>query len=151
MEQKTGIELCIEAAVQHGKYDDPDHEVGDRQDSLRKMWKLLTPGQRLAFMADDDVKELIENNIPGVDLEEAFDRLAAAQQDEVSNARLQGSRVDLFSDLITQFPGLLDDSEVNGGDAVDWLNSNLQLIRQLSQSRVEQEEEDSSESPAPSM
>lgn len=150
MEQKTGIELCIEAAVQHGKYDDPDHEVGDLQDSLRKMWKLLTPGQRLAFMADEDVKEQIENNIPGVDIEEAFHRLATSQQEEVSKTRSQGSAIDLFSDLVTEFPGLLDDTDVSGSDAVEWLGNNLARIRAVSMEQIDQIDEEN-DSPAPSM
>lgn len=54
------IELCIRAAHQHGMDDDPDHEAGDLQDSLRDMWRLLTPGQRSAFMASESVLGRLE-------------------------------------------------------------------------------------------
>lgn len=126
MELKTGIELCIEAAEQHGKDSEPDHEVGDLQDVARKMWEIMTPGQRLKLMADEDVREIVENALSEVDYEQAFCTLA-----EMQRLRLQVDatpRFDVFSELISSFPSFLIDGDVNGGDLVDWVSENLGAI-----------------------
>jgi hypothetical protein len=57
------LEFYIRAAEQHGKDDDPDHEVGDLQDHLRDVWTLLTSEQRAAFAALSDVRERVELGI----------------------------------------------------------------------------------------
>jgi hypothetical protein len=57
------IETYIRAAEQHGQDDDPDHEVGDLQDHLREMWKLLTPDQQAAFAESPEVRERVELGI----------------------------------------------------------------------------------------
>lgn len=40
------VEKIIEAAEQHGRDSEPEHEVGDLQDALREAWKRMTPAQR---------------------------------------------------------------------------------------------------------
>lgn len=54
------IEFYIAAAQQHGEDSDPDHEVGDLQDHLRTMWRLLTAEQRKAFALDEGVHATLE-------------------------------------------------------------------------------------------
>ncbi|TES73098.1 hypothetical protein E2P84_22325 [Burkholderia cepacia] len=64
-------ELCIRAAKEHGENSEPDHEVGDLQDYLRDMWKLLTPEQREAYFNLDSVLDRLELGLSS----EEFDSL----------------------------------------------------------------------------
>lgn len=130
MTKKIGIELCFQAALAHGKDSDPEHEVGDLQQLLRRAWEILTPGQRLEFMAGSIVSELIEANLPKVDVEEAFDKLVAEQR-KVLSTQQKGKvrRIDVFSAIVTEFPGFLNDTDVDGGDLVDWVSRNLGAFR----------------------
>lgn len=126
MEQETGIELYIEAAEQHGKDSEPDHEVGDLQDVARKMWEIMSPGQRMKLMADADVREVVEMNLSDVDFDESFAQLA---EEQLKMLRKEGApRFDVYSELVTAFPGFLNDEEVNGGDLVEWVNENIDLL-----------------------
>ncbi len=130
MTKKIGLELCLQAALAHGKDSDPDHEVGDLQQLLRRAWQILSPGQRLEFMASASVSELIEANLPKVDVEEAFDKLVAEQKKVLATQQKgKGGRVDVFSAIVTEFPGFLNDADVDGGDLVDWVSQNLGAIK----------------------
>lgn len=126
MEQKLGIELYIEAAEQHGQDSAPDHEVGDLQDLARKMWEIMSPGQRLKLMADEDIREAIENNLSDIDYAKVFYQLAETQglRLRIDEAR----RFDVFSELVSAFPGFLIGDDVNGGDLVDWVSAKLGSI-----------------------
>lgn len=53
------LEALLSIAKQHGEDSEPDHEVGDLQDLLRPMWKLLTAEQRNAFMASEEVSNVL--------------------------------------------------------------------------------------------
>lgn len=58
-EESAGlVERIIDAAQKHGEQSEPDHEVGDLQDVLRKCWEEMTVAQRQAVFAES--KELIE-------------------------------------------------------------------------------------------
>jgi len=57
--ERMGIEAYIEAAEQHGLDDDPDHEVGDLQDLLRKAWEYMPEEARQRFVADERVREIL--------------------------------------------------------------------------------------------
>lgn len=54
------IETYISAAQQHGEDSEPDHEVGDLQDMLRVVWKLLTPQQKAAFRESEAALSTLE-------------------------------------------------------------------------------------------
>lgn len=64
-QDRTGIELVIDAARRHGESSDQDHEVGDLQDALRQAWATMSPVQRLTFLADDELRERVVNEMPG--------------------------------------------------------------------------------------
>ncbi|MDN7577379.1 hypothetical protein QZM25_32720 [Burkholderia contaminans] len=64
-------ELCIRAAKEHGENSEPNHEVGDLQDYLRDMWKLLTSKQREAYFNLDSVIDRLELGLSS----EEFDSL----------------------------------------------------------------------------
>lgn len=42
----NGYGYLWEAAAEHGRQGDPDHEVGDLQDCLREAWKVMNEEQR---------------------------------------------------------------------------------------------------------
>jgi hypothetical protein len=67
------IEFYIKSAQQHGEGSEPDHEVGDLQDFLRVMWRLLTPDQRKAFAQDEEVHATLEGAL--ADYEDALEKL----------------------------------------------------------------------------
>lgn len=54
------IDDIIEAAANHGRDSEPDHEVGDLQDLLRVAWKIMTPQQRVRFWNDDTTNGIIK-------------------------------------------------------------------------------------------
>ena len=54
------VEFYIETAALHGDISDGDHEPGDLCVFLRRMWRLLTPEQRLAFARDEDVRDTLQ-------------------------------------------------------------------------------------------
>lgn len=62
--QDRDIELCILGAQTHGECEEPDHEVGDLQDCVREMWRLMTRAQQQTFMASDAVRDRLEYNLP---------------------------------------------------------------------------------------
>lgn len=51
----SALEKVIESAKNHGELSESQHEVGDLQEALRLMWKLLSSTQRKVFK--DDSKE----------------------------------------------------------------------------------------------
>lgn len=53
------IERILNAAEQHGRNDDPDHEVGDLQDVLRAAWSLMTLEQRNQLMAAAETVDVL--------------------------------------------------------------------------------------------
>lgn len=114
------IELVLDAAKQHGEDDDPGHEAGDLQDHLRVMWKLLTPAQQIAFLKTEQVLDTIE---VGSDDKRS--------QVETVVASSHGTPIEsLYESLVNHFPGFLDDTDVNGGDLVDWVSVRLAWFRQ---------------------
>ena len=123
-EGTRGIDLILEAATSHGESSDPDHEVGDLQDALRAAWDIMCPGQRAALLLHPDVAEDLEAELPDGLLPSAG-RLQAALEQEQAAAACGRS---LYDRLVSQFPGFLDDSDVNGGDLVDWCNEHLHLF-----------------------
>ena len=64
----------IETAALHGDLSDGDHEPGDLCVFLRRMWRLLTPEQRLAFARDEEVHDTLE---AVVNVKELLSRLPA--------------------------------------------------------------------------
>lgn len=50
----------IDAARQHGQDGESDHEVGDLQDLVRAMWKIMTPSQRVATLRANEVQNIAE-------------------------------------------------------------------------------------------
>ena len=54
------IGYFIDAAEQHGKDEDPDHEVGDLQAFIYVLWDLLTPSQKKAFILNEKVQGTLE-------------------------------------------------------------------------------------------
>lgn len=153
MQQKIGIELCIAAAEQHGKNESTHHQVEDLQDSLRKMWEILKPAQRLQFMANEEVKGQIESNLPNVDTKEAFNLLVAAQRVEITDKRAVLQRgVDLLSRLVSENPSLLDGTPFSVSDFTERLHKDLDRMQTLRLSQIAQsEDDDAPSSHAPSM
>jgi len=54
------IDKVIESAYRHGWLSEPDHEVGDLQEVVRGLWKLLTPTQRKTFASSQHWQTFIE-------------------------------------------------------------------------------------------
>jgi len=54
------ISKVIESAYRHGFDSEPDMEVGDLQEVVRDLWKLLTPAQRKAFASSQHWQTFIE-------------------------------------------------------------------------------------------
>ncbi|MDB6010587.1 MAG: hypothetical protein JWL65_2837 [Gammaproteobacteria bacterium] len=75
------VEFYIEAATNHGEADDPDHEVGDLQDFLRGVWKLLSPEQILAFAKDPETHSIIGGD---TDFEDELARLQSSDGGSVT-------------------------------------------------------------------
>ena len=71
-------EMLIAAAQQHGEDSEPDHEVGDLQEVVRAMWKLLTPSQRVAVLRSDEVQNIAETTL-GKDLPTDISKLDEAE------------------------------------------------------------------------
>lgn len=116
------LEALLRIAKQHGEDSEPDHEVGDLQDLLRPMWKLLTPDQRNAFMASDEVRNVMQGatgedgticDIEDVDpqeLEEAAQYLARPLPESIDHA----GRIAVINEFrIRQFA---DQSSVGAGE-----------------------------------
>ena len=85
------VEVFIKAAVRHGEDSEPDHEVGDLQDYLRAAFRLLTPEQKVAFLADPAVSEALTTACPNVDWDgrdpmQAYTDVAASLQDDATTA-----------------------------------------------------------------
>lgn len=72
-------ELCIRAAKEHGENSDPDHEVGDLQDYLRDMWKLLTPEQRDAYFNLDSVIDRLELGLSSEEFDSLYNEVGETQ------------------------------------------------------------------------
>ena len=66
----------LDAALKHGEYSEPDHEVGDLQDFFRVAWSLMTPEQRKEFALHDAVHSTLEATFFDDD-EEAHEKLVA--------------------------------------------------------------------------
>ncbi len=75
----------ISAARQHGKDDDPEHEVGDLQDLVRAMWRLMTPSQRVATLRAAEV-QAIAQTITGAELPADLDEVSAEEISEALTA-----------------------------------------------------------------
>jgi hypothetical protein len=54
--RRLDIEFYLQAAEKHGRESDPDHEIGDLQQFLRAMWRLLSAEQKHAFANHPDVR-----------------------------------------------------------------------------------------------
>lgn len=129
MPKANGVDLLLQAA---NKQSDTAEQIGDLAQFLRLMWAELSPGQRLAFMATAEVRDMVEGNLPNIDYDEAFEQLVGTQLKALrpaARASNRNSRFDAFSELVVNFPGLLTDDDVDGGDVVDWLNQNLNRFR----------------------
>lgn len=127
---KTGLELCLHAAYEHGNNSESDHEVGDLQDMLTKAWGLMTPGQRLAMMADSQIREMIETEVPDIDYDDAFAGLVEEQQQVLAQSSATfGNGGSVYDQLVVEFPGFLDDTDVDGADLVDWVGRNVDLLQ----------------------
>lgn len=124
--QRTGIELCIHAANSKNPHIEV-HALENMESFLRRAWALLTPGQRLAFMSDIEVGALVEENLPGVNYEAAFDQLVAEQRKVFfTSQKEKPTHLDIPSAIVLEFPGFFNDTDINGGDLVNWV-SNLIL------------------------
>jgi len=44
---ETAVETLITKAQEHGEDSEPDMEVGDLQDILRRCWEIMSVGQRI--------------------------------------------------------------------------------------------------------
>ncbi|MGA0553883.1 hypothetical protein ACO2TQ_35165 [Burkholderia sp. OKR4-1] len=75
-ESRYNGELCIRASKEHGESSDPDHEVGDLQDYLRDMWKLLTPEQRDAYFTLDSVIDRLETGLSSEEFDSLYNGVA---------------------------------------------------------------------------
>ncbi|VWC79205.1 hypothetical protein BLA39750_01072 [Burkholderia lata] len=78
-ESRYNGELCIRAAKEHGENSDPDHEVGDLQDYLRDMWKLLTPEQRDAYFNLDSVIDRLELGLSSEEFDSLYNEVAESK------------------------------------------------------------------------
>lgn len=126
---KIGVELCINAAEEHGKNSEPDHEVGDLQNFLRTMWEILTPGRQLQFMMASDVVDIIENELG----DEVNDIAFSSLLENHAKSMLENSNndYDFHSKLLIAFPGFINDTEVNGGDLVEWMETQLPSLKAM--------------------
>lgn len=123
--KRTGIELCIHAAGAKNPRIEV-HELQDMASFLERAWELLSPGQRLAFMADMEVGALVEDNLPGLDYQAAFDKLVVEQRKVFQELQKQKpAHSDIYSAIVLEFPGFLNDTDINGGDLVDWVAENV--------------------------
>ncbi|WP_432263115.1 hypothetical protein [Cupriavidus sp. TMH.W2] len=61
------LERLIESAEQHGMDSEPQHQVGDLEDYLRAMWRLLTQEQRRHFFGSADVASTFEGALGEAD------------------------------------------------------------------------------------
>lgn len=122
--QTLGLDLILEAARAHGESSEPDHEVGDLQDALRAAWRIMSAGQRAALLMDDAVSEHLELELPD-GATSAAERVQSALQWELEAAT---KRTSFYDQLVSRFPGFLDDSDVNGADLVEWCAENLQRL-----------------------
>lgn len=55
------IERLLELAALHGLDSEPDHEVGDLQDLLRAVWKLLPLPRMATLMKSEEMRQLRES------------------------------------------------------------------------------------------
>ena len=124
---QTGLDLILAAAKEHGENSEPEHEVGDLQVALRAAWQLMTPGQRAALLRSADVAEQLKNDLPDSDDGRSAAELIDTAVYEELEAAANG--VTLYDLLVAQFPGLIEDDEVNGGDLVGWVSENLDLFQ----------------------
>lgn len=49
------VEKILNAAEQHGRESEPEHQVGDLRDALRLAWRHLTPDARERVLAEIDL------------------------------------------------------------------------------------------------
>jgi hypothetical protein len=123
MTNKTGIELVIAAAEEHGTRTDPWQESTDLKQAARRMWELMTPAQRLRLIADQDIREAVETNLPAVDYVAQFEELA---EDQKMRMEINGPNgVDFESKLLSEFPAFLTTDGVSGSDLVDWIATHI--------------------------
>lgn len=120
--KKLDIELCVKAAEEHGLSSEPDHEVGDLQCFLRSMWELLTPGQQLQYFMNDDVRDIVEAEL-NIELDESVSEFANTIA-QPAKAEV-GNNFNFHTQIIANFPGYADDTEVSGGHLVDWIGAKL--------------------------
>jgi len=57
------VEFYIDAAQKHGEDSEPDHEVGDLQDFLRRAWALMSPDQRVEFALSPSVHSTLDGTL----------------------------------------------------------------------------------------
>lgn len=57
---KSILEDFIDAATNHGRDSEPEHEVGDLQDMLRVAWSIMSPTQRIQFINHDTPHDILE-------------------------------------------------------------------------------------------
>ena len=55
----NSIERLLEAAAQHGRDSEADHEIGDLQAFLRLAWEIMTEAQCDRLMAQAEAQGLI--------------------------------------------------------------------------------------------
>lgn len=82
LDDEPVIEMLLDIARQHGEDSEPDHEVGDLQDLLRPMWKMLTSRQRQQFLRIPEVQQVV-SGAGMVDLATTMDDVFEDEWDEV--------------------------------------------------------------------
>ena len=136
-----GINLVLAAAKDHGMDSEPDHEVGDLQDSLRAMWGILSPLQKLQFMQTPAVLANLDTAmVEPEQVSKAFGELAT----DVGLDRSSAFAVKLvmafpgfaeaFSEAVTTplvIPEESQSDEVSGADLVNWLGNEMPHIKVL--------------------
>lgn len=60
----TFVQRVLDAAQAHGEQSDHDHEVGDLQEVVRILWKLVPATKKYSAMADPNIRNLLESWIP---------------------------------------------------------------------------------------
>lgn len=115
----TGLELCIAAANA-----DPSTTGAQLEAHLRRLWTVMSPAQRLLFMADPTMPETLA--VRGEDSfdkwEAEFERLVEECNEAVSAK--PASATPFIERVICEFPGFVADAlgfETDGAELVDFV------------------------------
>lgn len=116
IENLTGIELCIAAA----NIDETTSQTV-LADHLRRLWSMLTPGQKLVYMGYHDVVVALEEALPDGG-QESFDRLASEMRDEARKANNPG---DFLDRVILKYPEFAIDAPVDGSELIGFVGQEI--------------------------